>query len=52
MGTMSAKTGLGSVTARQWSILLTVQLSSLLFGMTITVANVVLPQIRGAFGYP
>ena len=29
-------------------ILLTVQLSSLLFGMTITLANVVLPQIRGA----
>src|SRR5499427_3274912 len=48
MGTTSTKTGLGSVTARQWSILLTVQLSSLLFGMTITLANVVLPQIRGA----
>ena len=29
-------------------ILLSVQLSSLLFGMTITLANVVLPQIRGA----
>jgi DHA2 family multidrug resistance protein len=29
-------------------ILLTVQLSSLQFGMTITLANVVLPQIRGA----
>src|SRR5215471_13002871 len=48
MGTTSTKTGLGSVTARQWSILVTVQLSSLLFGMTITLANVVLPQIRGA----
>src|SRR5690348_9204363 len=29
-------------------VLLTVQLSTLLFGMTITLANVVLPQIRGA----
>lgn len=34
--------------ARQWLILLTVQLSTLLFGMTITLANVVLPQIRGS----
>ena len=49
MGTTTlAKTGLRSITARQWLILLTVQLSSLLFGMTITLANVVLPQIRGA----
>jgi DHA2 family multidrug resistance protein len=48
MGTTSAKSGLRSITARQWLILLTVQLSSLLFGMTITLANVVLPQIRGA----
>src|SRR6185437_12469825 len=40
--------GLRSITARQWLILLSVQLSSLLFGMTITLANVVLPQIRGA----
>jgi len=29
-------------------VLLTVQLSTLLFGMTITLANVVLPQIRGS----
>src|SRR2546423_15604893 len=48
MGTTSVKTGLRSITARQWLILLTVQLSSLLFGMTITLANVILPQIRGA----
>src|SRR5947208_14351553 len=48
MGTTSAKSGLRSITARQWLILLMVQLSSLLFGMTITLANVVLPQIRGA----
>lgn len=40
--------GLFSISARQWLILLTVQLSTLLFGMTITLANVVLPQIRGA----
>jgi DHA2 family multidrug resistance protein len=48
MGTASAKTGLRSIGGRQWLILLAVQLSSLLFGMTITLANVVLPQIRGA----
>jgi DHA2 family multidrug resistance protein len=48
MGTRSLEIGLTSITARQWLILLTVQLSSLLFGMTITLANVVLPQIRGA----
>src|SRR5215471_10263622 len=48
MGTTSPKTGLRSITARQWLILVAVQLSSLLFGMTITLANVVLPQIRGA----
>jgi DHA2 family multidrug resistance protein len=45
---VSEGTGLGSITAKQWLILLSVQLSSLLFGMTITLANVVLPQIRGA----
>src|ERR1700704_5278481 len=48
MDTTTAKVGLSSIGARQWLILLTVQLSSLLFGMTITLANVVLPQIRGA----
>src|SRR5256714_1590126 len=48
MGTTAASPGLRSITARQWMILLSVQLSSLLFGMTITLANVVLPQIRGA----
>jgi len=36
-----------SIGPRHWLILLTVQLSTLLFGMTITLANVVLPQIRG-----
>src|SRR6266550_2613536 len=48
MGTTAPSPGLSSITARQWLILLTVQLSSLLFGMIITLANVVLPQIRGA----
>src|SRR5947209_5795988 len=48
MGTTARSPGLRSITARQWMILLSVQLSSLLFGMTITLANVVLPQIRGA----
>src|SRR5437667_8159828 len=48
MGTTARSPGLRSITVRQWMILLSVQLSSLLFGMTITLANVVLPQIRGA----
>jgi DHA2 family multidrug resistance protein len=38
-----------SISGRQWLILLMVQLSNLLFGMTITLANLVLPQIRGTF---
>src|ERR1041385_5681166 len=48
MGMTARSPGLISIAARQWMILLSVQLSSLLFGMTITLANVVLPQIRGA----
>ena len=40
--------GIFSCTGRQWLILLMVQLSNLLFGMTITLANVVLPEVRGA----
>jgi DHA2 family multidrug resistance protein len=44
-----ASLSLFSISGRQWLILLTVTLSTLLFGMTITLANVVLPQIRGAF---
>ena len=48
MDSSSGKVGLGSLSGRQWLILLSVQLSSLLFGMTITLANVVLPQMRGA----
>jgi DHA2 family multidrug resistance protein len=48
MTTQTASSGLGAVTGRQWLILLMVQLCTLLFGMTITLANVVLPQIKGA----
>ena len=48
MSTTTAGGGLSSISARQWLILLMVQMSTLLFGMTITLANVVLPQIRGA----
>jgi len=36
------------MTWRQFLILATVQLVTLLFGMTITIANVVLPQIKGS----
>jgi len=39
--------GLWSIAPRQWFILLMVQVSTLLFGMTATLANVVLPQMRG-----
>src|SRR5258708_22610059 len=45
--TASVPSGIFSISGRQWLILLMVQLSNLLFGMTITLANVVLPQIRG-----
>ncbi len=48
MTVQSEPTGLSSITARQWMILAMVQLTTLLFGMTITSANVVLPQIKGA----
>ena len=40
--------GIFSISGRHWLILMTVQLANLLFGMTITLANVVLPQIRGS----
>jgi DHA2 family multidrug resistance protein len=39
--------GITSLTGRQWLILLMVQLANMLFGMTITLANLVLPQVRG-----
>ena len=40
--------GIFSISGRQWLILLMVQLANLLFGMTITLANLVLPDMRGA----
>jgi len=40
--------GLFSISGRQWLILLMVQLANMLFGMTITLANLVLPDMRGA----
>ena len=42
-----AKGGLFRISGRQWLILLMVQLANMLFGMTITLANLVLPQMRG-----
>ena len=36
------------ISGRQWLILFMVQLTTLLFGMSVTLANVVLPQIQGA----
>lgn len=48
MGATTAQGGIFTISGRQWLILLMVQLSNLLFGMTITLANVVLPQVRGA----
>jgi DHA2 family multidrug resistance protein len=44
----SQSSGLAGISPRQWLILLMVQLATLLNGMTITLANVVLPQIKGA----
>ena len=49
MSAAVAQGGFFSISGRQWLILLMVQLSNMLFGMTITLANLVLPQIRGAF---
>lgn len=44
---MTQTAGLAGVSPRQWMILLMVQLATMLQGMTITLANVVLPQIKG-----
>jgi DHA2 family multidrug resistance protein len=46
--TAAAQGGLFTISGRQWLILLMVQLANMLFGMTITLANLVLPQMRGA----
>ncbi len=40
--------GFRGISPRQWLILIMVQLATMLNGMTITLANVVLPQIKGA----
>ena len=47
MTAIAAQGGLFSISGRQWLILLMVQLANMLFGMTITLANLVLPQMRG-----
>ena len=49
MNATTAQGGFFSISGRQWLILLMVQLSNMLFGMTITLANLVLPQMRGTF---
>src|SRR4051812_49549976 len=46
--TTATQGGIFSISGRQWLILLMVQLANMLFGMTITLANLVLPQVRGA----
>lgn len=48
MNAVAEKGGLFTISGRQWLILLMVQLANLLFGMTITLANLVLPQMRGS----
>jgi len=45
--TAAAPGGIFSISGRQWLILLMVQLANMLFGMTITLANLVLPEVRG-----
>ncbi len=47
MSATAVQGGLLTISGRQWLILLMVQLSNMLFGMTITLANLVLPQVRG-----
>jgi MFS transporter, DHA2 family, multidrug resistance protein len=47
MSVTASPPGIFSISGRLWLVLLMVQLSNMLFGMTITIANVVLPQIRG-----
>ena len=46
-GEPPAQGGLFTISGRQWLILLMVQLANMLFGMTITLANLVLPEMRG-----
>jgi len=44
----ASSSGFTGISPRQWLILLMVQLATMINGMTITLANVVLPQIKGA----
>ncbi len=39
---------MGNITARQWLILLCVQFTTILFGLTATSVTVILPQLKGA----
>jgi len=39
---------MGEFTRKQWLILVTVQFSTILFGITITSVSVILPQLKGA----
>jgi len=48
MNVMTADARLSTISGQQWLILLMVPLTTMLFGMTITLVNVVLPQMRGA----
>ncbi len=48
MNVMTADARLSTISGHQWLILLMVPLTTMLFGMTITLVNVVLPQMRGA----
>jgi DHA2 family multidrug resistance protein len=47
LDTTGSRGGILSLTGQQWLILFMVQLSNMLFNMTITIANLVLPQMRG-----
>jgi MFS transporter, DHA2 family, multidrug resistance protein len=47
MSSRAGEGGIFSLNGKQWLTLLMVQLSNMLFGMTITLANLVLPQVRG-----
>ena len=44
----SGHSGVSGITTRQWLILLTVQFTTIQFGITITSLAVILPQMRGA----
>ncbi|MFZ5782124.1 MAG: DHA2 family efflux MFS transporter permease subunit [Pseudomonadota bacterium] len=39
---------MGAITGRQWLILLSVQFTTILFGLTATSVTVILPQLKGA----